>query len=150
MWETRTASCSAKRIVESAKAVNDGGVRPRDWMEKPDQFGRVPHAAWKPATTFLTAPELASRSSAFLQHQFSCQVAETLREYTSTIAALAETAGLNAGNLNHALRGRHTMSLAMMVGVVVALERVELLPAPSSLESLQPRPTTASGEHRKV
>jgi hypothetical protein len=107
-------------------------------MQKPDQFGRVPHAAWKPATSFLTAPELATRSAAFLQHQFSCQVAETLREDTSTIAALAAAAGLNAGNLNHALRGRHTMSLAMMIGVAVALERIELLPAPGALAELSP------------
>jgi len=136
--ETRTANGSAKPIVATRVTVNDGGVRPRDWMEKPDHFGRVPDAAWTPATSFLTPPEMAARSAAYLQHQFSCDVAATLREDTSTIAATAEAAGLNAGNLNHALRGRHTMSLAMMIGVVVALGRVELFPAPASISTLQP------------
>lgn len=113
-------------------------MRPRDWLENPDQFGRTTKAKWKPAPDFLEANELAERSAAYQQHMFSCDVAEVLREDASTLAEVARTANLNAGNLNHAMRGRHALTLATMIGVVVAIERVDLFPAPSSLEKIFP------------
>jgi DNA-binding phage protein len=86
----------------------------------------------------LEANELAERSAAYLQHMFSCNVAEVLREDASTLAYVARSANLNAGNLNHAMRGRHALTLATMIGVVVAMDRVDLFPAPSSLGEVQP------------
>ena len=118
--------------------LHDGSVAPRDWLVNPDQFGRTPTAPWKPTTDFLRADELAERSAAYLQHMFSCQVAEVLREDPSTLAHVARTANLNAGNLNHAMRGRHSLTLATMIGVVVAIGRVDLFPAPASIDELQP------------
>jgi hypothetical protein len=117
---------------------HDGLVRPRDWLVNPDQFGRTAKARWKPATDFLTAAELADRSAAYLQHMFACNVAEVLREDVLTIADVARTADVNAGSLGHVMRGRHALTLATMIGVVIALGRVDLFPAPASLDEVQP------------
>lgn len=120
-----------------AVSPDDVRVTPRDWLRNPDRLGKSAKAEWLKAGSDDPGI-LAVYSAAFLHHMFACQVADALREEGFSAIWLAEHAGLKQRHLSHVLRGRQAVTLPTMVAIIRALDRVELLPAPSSLAHLAP------------
>lgn len=123
--------------MDASCTVDDGTVTPRDWLDNPDTFGKSDKAVWRRVTDDDPGVQ-AAFAAAYLQHVFACQVAEALRDEGRNAVWLAERAGLKQRHLSHVLRGRQSVSFPTMIAVVRALDRVELLPAPSSLSDLIP------------
>lgn len=104
----------------------------------PQLFGKSAKAKWKPQTDTKLDRNSPDYAAAYLQHTFACQVEEACREDGLSSGDLADTAGLSTSNLSHILRGRQTVTFASMIAIVRALGRVEIMPAPGSLNDLFP------------
>jgi hypothetical protein len=115
---------------------DDEEVAPRDWLDNPDLYGKTGKATWRPRPA--DPLELAAYSAAYLQHMFACQVEQALRDDGTLVAELADATGLNRRHLSHILRGRQTISWPATLAIVRALDRIELLPAPSAIADLTP------------
>lgn len=118
-------------------------MTPRERLENPDLFGKTPKAIWSPVSS-SDPVQVAAFGAAYMQHMFACQVAEALREEGGNAMWLAEQTGLNHRHLSHVLRGRQVVTLATMIAITLALDRVELFPAPASLADMIPWITSPS------
>lgn len=111
-------------------------VAPRDWLKEPEKFGRSRTAEWKRQPDRFDVH--TEQSAAFLHHQFSCDVRAALDDDGRTIRWLADATGYRERHLSHVLRGRQQLTIVTMVSIVWALDRVELWPAPASIDDMRP------------
>lgn len=109
--------------------------RPRDVLPNENEFG-VPNALFNPVPVDPRGRALLAR--AYQQHLFAIEVANELRRQGRSRAWLAGQIGRDAGTLGKELSGHRWLPEEVKYAIVDVLDRVELLPAPSSYSELLP------------
>ena len=104
-------------------------------MVDPGQFGEDPDALWKPGSDFTETCQIAA---AYAQHLASYEVRRVLAEQGQSAEWLAEQLGQNATQVRRKLDGDYPALAEDIIGWALAMEAVEVVHAPGSVEDLLP------------
>lgn len=118
-------------------------MEPRDWLVHPEHFGRIRDTAWKPAP--IEPRQRALVSASYWQHTFCCAAEAERLAQEKTWDVVAKLAGIDPGTLGKVRLGHRPMTLAIMIGVVRSLGKIELLPSPLSIKQLLPETGGGAG-----
>lgn len=108
--------------------------QPREYLQRPDWFGRRPDAALTSKPGSL--PERGNRGAARYQHLAACQVRRILDEQQTTTEEFAAQLCITADTLRRKLRGETVTTMPEIIAWTIALG-IEVLPAPNSVDELE-------------
>lgn len=115
--------------------------KPRDFLYKPRQFGRVADAPWKDAAE----ADRYRLAAAYFQHRVACQVVRAIDlDPDLTLDAFAKRIGMKTDTLRRKLYGSSTMTLEDVVALADAAG-VDVLPVIQSRDDLFPPRTGTRG-----
>lgn len=135
------------RLVTASQVIGRGSANyelsmpsgsPRDYLVRPDEFGRNPDALFKPwDESRWRARALVAR--AHQQHRLAQEVVAELRLQRMTQTQLAESIGSRPGTVSKQLNGDDWMPIEDVYAMAGALGHIDWLPTPSDFSELLPR-----------